>query len=33
MNLTFDDIEEYPGSSKGKNPDDNPEHYAIWMWS
>ena len=26
-----DDITEYPGSSKGRNPEDNPEHFKIWL--
>ena len=29
--VSFDDINIYPGSSKGPNPDDNPEHFHLWM--
>lgn len=26
-----DDFKTYPGSSKGPNPEDNPEHFKLWM--
>ena len=31
--VSFDDINIYPGSSKGPSPDDNPEHFQLWLKS
>lgn len=29
--ISLDDINMYPGSSKGKSPEDDPEHYKLWL--
>lgn len=29
--INIDDITIYPGSSKGKSPEADPEHYKLWL--
>jgi len=31
--ISMDDINFYPGSSKGKSPEDDPQHYKLWLKS